>query len=513
MTLPTFPKLRFIGRQRLYTYLTPEEIEGSGGAEKIRLDLEQFIIPLHFFNAAEENYLFEYYAGFHPNIMTRVKETRGDINNKVVLNYAKAFSRDIVSYFLGKPIQYVQRDQKFREAAQTISNTLDAESKNLVDYNIAMNMSICGVGYRGVFPEATAKNGSHASVVSLDPRFTFVVYSPDKTVGALYCGTFYTTPPAPLAQETKTVYKIYTKTKEYIFEAPGFMGLASVEGLNLVSSKDTNLGGNLPIIDYPNTYMMMGDWESELALMDSLDTMTSDSVNDIEQFVNSILLLQGFELDEATLTSLEQNKILNIPDVPVGVEVVVKYLAEQLDAEGAKELRQFLESTLRSIVGVPDRNNKAMRAETGDAMFLGGGWQDLDLVAATKEKFFIDSDRKMLATLIYILQTFGEVDKDVTAPDIEVKFSRTKQVNLQAKAQAYATMVGAAAPIAPADALEFADLTNNVTDVIERSEKFAEEKMERQREMFQYQTSVGGQFHRKDNFSETNAFRNSVDGQ
>ena len=115
--------------------------------------------------------------------------------------------------------------------------------------------------------------------------------------------------------------------------------------------------------------------------------------------------------------------------------------------------------------------------------------------------------------MIYILQTFGELDKNVEAKDIEIKFSRTKQTNLQAKAQAYATMVGAAAPIAPEDALEFADLTNNVTDVIERSEKFAEEKMERQKDMFQYQTTVSGQFHRGDNFGETSAFRNAVDGQ
>lgn len=513
MTLPAFPELRFVGRQRLYSYLTPEEIEGTEGAEKIRLDLEQYVIPLHLHNAAEENYLFEYYAGFHPPIKKRVKETRGDIDNKVILNFPKAFTRDIVSYFLGKPIQYVQREQQYREAAQTISNVFDAESKNLIDYNIATDMSICGVGYRGVFPEATAKNGSHACVVSLDPRFTFVVYSPDKTVGPLYCGTFYSTPPAPFAQQTKTVYKIYTKTREYVFESPGFMGIASVEGLELVSDKPANLGGNLPIIDYPNTYMMIGDWESELALMDAIDTLASDSVNDIEQFVNSILLMQGFELDEATLTSLQQNKILNIPDVPPGVEVVVKYLAEQLDADGVQKLREYLEATLRSIVGVPDRNNKGARAETGEAMYLAGGWQDIDLVAAAKEKFFIDADRKALGTLIYILQTFGELDKNVEAKDIEIKFSRTKQTNLQAKAQAYATMVGAAAPIAPEDALEFADLTNNVTDVIERSEKFAEEKMERQKDMFQYQTTVSGQFHRGDNFGETSAFRNAVDGQ
>ena len=492
MTWPVFPDLRFLGRHRLYTYLTPEEIEGSEGSEKIRLDLEQFIMPLHFFNAAEEDFLINYYGGYHPNIIKRVKETRGDIDNKVILNYAKAFTRDIVSYFLGKPIQYVQREQQFREAAQKISYAFDSESKNLVDYNIATDMSICGVGYRGVFPEKEPKNGTHVSIVSLDPRFTFVVYSPDRTIGPLYCGTFYCTPPAPFAQETKTVYKVYTKTKEYVFEAPGFGGLVSVTGLELVSAKDSNLGGNLPIIDYPNTWMMMGDWESEIALMDALDKLSSDAVNDVEQFVNSILLAQGFELDEATLTSLEKNKILNIPDIPPGVEVVVKYIAEQLDSEGVEKLRNFLEATLRSIVGVPDRNGRGSagnRAETGDAVYLQDGWQDIDLVAGAKEKFFIDADRRALATMIYIMQTFNELEKGIEAKDIEIKFSRTKQVNLQAKAQAYSTMVGAAAPIDPSDALEFADLTNNVSDVVERSKTFAQERVQQQKDMYQFQTS------------------------
>ena len=75
------------------------------------------------------------------------------------------------------------------------------------------------------------------------------------------------------------------------------------------------------------------------------------------------------------------------------------------------------------------------------------------------------------------MQTFNEIGKEVKPEDIEIKFSRTKQANLQAKAQAYSTMVGASAPIAPEDALEFADLTNNVSDVIMRGEEYAQKKL------------------------------------
>jgi len=486
MGFPNNQPLRFTGRQRLYTQLTPEQLDSPNAVDLIRDDLIQWIMPFHFFNAAEEQYLFDYYTGSHPKILNREKYTRPEINNKIVVNYAKSFTRDIVSYFLGKPVQYVQRDNKDRAAAEAISYAFDAESKDLVDYNIATNMSICGLGYRGVFPEKDPLNGTHISITSLDPRETFVVWSPNRTVGALYCGTYYMTPPHPQTQESKTVYTIYTKTKRYVFESPGWGPTLSYTDLQLVEESDASLGGNLPIIEYQNSIMTIGDWESELSIMDALDKLTSDSLNDIEQFVNSILLAQGFDLTPETLEILETEKMLNIPDVPPGVQVVVKYIAEQVDNENVESLRDWLEATMRTIVGVPDRKNRGGGgADTGDAVYLRDGWQDIDLVAASKEQFFIAADRKALATSLYIMQLFGEIDKDIKVEDIQIKFSRTKQANLQAKAQAYSTLVGAASPIAPADALEFADLTNNVSDVIMRAEEFAEQKMQRAQEIAQ----------------------------
>ena len=478
MALPFIPQFRFTGRQRLYTYLTQEQLDGPDAAELLREDLIQWVIPFHFFNAMEEQYLFDYYAGYHPKIHDRVKENRTDINNKIVMNYAKSFSRDIVSYFLSKPIQYVQRDSKFREDAESLQYAFDSESKNLVDYNIAMNMSVCGLGYRGIFTEKDAHNGTHLSIVSLDPRESFVVWSPNRAIGQLYCGTYYSTPPHPVTQESKTIYTIYTRNKKYVFESPGLVGAMTYTDMQLIEESDASLGGNFPIIEYQNSVNAMGDWESELSIMDSLDKLTSDSMNDIEQFVNSILLAQGFDLTPETLETLEQEKMLNIPDVPPGVQVVVKYIAEQVDNENVESLRDWLEATMRTIVGVPDRKQRGGGgADTGDAVFLRDGWQDIDLVAGSKEQFFIDADRKALATCIYIMQTFNEIGKEVKPEDIEIKFSRTKQANLQAKAQAYSTMVGASAPIAPEDALEFADLTNNVSDVIMRGEEYAQKKL------------------------------------
>ena len=94
------------------------------------------------------------------------------------------------------------------------------------------------------------------------------------------------------------------------------------------------------------------------------------------------------------------------------------------------------------------------------------GWQDIDLVASSKEQYFIEAERKALAVMLYILDTFDEV-KNIDASDIEIHFNRNKTSNLQSKAQVYQILSGGRA-LSPEDALGIADLTNNVSDVIMR---------------------------------------------
>ena len=157
--------MNFLGRKKLRSCLTPEQLAGENAGELILRELEDLILPIHLMNMQDEDYLIKYYAGKHPKIADRTKVVRPDVNNKITLNYAKSFTRDIVSYFLGKPVQYVQRDAKYRIAAENMSDALDAEGKNKVDYEIATNMSICGIAYRGVFPEKNPSNGTHIKIL------------------------------------------------------------------------------------------------------------------------------------------------------------------------------------------------------------------------------------------------------------------------------------------------------------------------------------------------------------
>lgn len=485
MAVTPYSDIRFLGRSKLYTYLTEEQTLGDDAVELIREDLVNYVLPLHYSNAVECKYLIEYYAGYHPNIAHRDKPTRSDVDNRITINYAKSATRDIVSYFLGKPIENVQREDRFREAVNDFNESLDAENKQKVDIEIATNQSICGVGYKGNFTEATPMNGTHLNLQSLDPVTTFVVHSPNPEEGALYCGTHYTTPPNPEDNSSKTIYTIYTKNRKITYVSKGSGGTFSTIGLEADGEPvPMSLDGYLPIVMYPNSILMIGDWESELSMMDALDKLGSDSVNDIEQFVNSILLAQGFEMTPDALQMLEEKKLLNIPDIPQGVQVVVKYIAEQLDSENISTLREWLESTMRIIIGVPDRKNRGGGgADTGNAVYLRDGWQDIDLVAKSKEDFFVEAERQSLGACLSILQSYNEVSKELSLQDVEIKFTRTKQANILAKVQAFTMLVGSEFPIAPADALDMVDLTTNVNDVIMRATEFQDEKNERDIEL------------------------------
>jgi len=213
--------------------------------------------------------------------------------------------------------------------------------------------------------------------------------------------------------------------------------------------------------------------------MDAIDAVASDGVNDIQQAVNSVLVAMGMELTEEEFVKLSTNGFLNVSNIPPGVNPVVEFISQAMDAQVGVAMRDYLEATLRVIVGVPDRKTRSGGGgDTGDAVFMRDGWQDIDLVAAAKEPYFIQSERAALQVMLYILSTHKEV-KNIEATDVEIHFNRNKTANLQSKAQVYQTLTSGDAPLAPVDALDIAALTNNVHDVILRQEQFTAENAEK----------------------------------
>ena len=323
------PTTALSGRSVLKTDLT------AFNAATLKDDLAR-VLPQHTHNRQQIRQLQEYHRGWHSAIQAREKTTRTDVDNKITVNYAQSITRDIVGYFLGKPIQYTHRRGSFKKQMEIFRGALDAENKPLVDFKIAETASICGVGYRGIFVERNPKNGTSLRLLSLEPQNTFVVYHSDPIKGAAYAVTFYDTSADNAATR---FYKVYTPEFMYLFRDETVNGndVIGPGALELVGEPTRiSFGGGLPIIEYPNNQWRLGDWETAISLMDAIDFVTSDGVNDIQQAVNSVLVAMGMEMDEDTFAQLSSNGFLNVANIPPGVNPVVEFISQAMDAKVGK---------------------------------------------------------------------------------------------------------------------------------------------------------------------------------
>lgn len=150
---------------------------------------------------------------------------------------------------------------------------------------------------------------------------------------------------------------------------------------------------------------------------------------------------------------------------------------------GIENLREYLEEAYKTIIGIPDRKTRGGGGgDTGDAVKLRDGWADIEIVARIKESYFKIAKKKQIAVAIKILQLLGMARVDFQTIDLDVKFTRNKNDNLQTKAQAYSTLHGTKT-LDPADSLEMCDMTTDVVEVIDRGKKYWEEVAEKNLEL------------------------------
>ena len=446
------------GRQRIYTELDITE-------ENLKEILNNSL-SVHNQNVAEMNKLINYYLG-KQNILDRQTPYSSKVNNKLIINYAQSIVRDIVGYTFGKDIEYVQRKAELIEAVEELTSILQYEDISLVDIITATFASICGVGYQCTLPsddylDETPEVGIKIS--HLDPRNTFVVRSYDFKNPVVLACTFYKT-------KTKTVYKLYDKVYR-----------TTIVNDKMVEHKRHGLSG-IPITEFENNEFLLGDFETAITILDALNKVASDSVNDIENFVQSLLVLVNATLGDTkeerqqTKENITSNRILEIKS-PQGLQADAKYITQQLNPQATADLREYLEECLWKIIGIPDRKTRGGGGgDTGDAVKLRDGWADIEVVARNKEKYFRKSKKQQLGVAINILKIIKKIPKSLTVKDIDIKFSRNKSDNLSTKTQAYSVLT-ATKTLDPIDALEIVDMTTNVNEVIRRGETYWENKNE-----------------------------------
>lgn len=483
--VPQIPILK--GRKRIMTnYLSKSQIRENMMGYQI-LTKENIITALNYAlnvhreNAREIHYLMDYYKGYQ-NILNRTKHVRPDIDNRVVINYANTFTRDIIGYTFGKSMQYVARksdeeqgDDSIKNEVRLLNDYAELVDKAASDQEKATDCSICGISHRAVFAKKTDdEDECPYYYLNLNSENTFVAHNSqlggEDAFACTYVESYEGT------QIAYTLYTVYTKDEIYLFKSP-YRTSYMIDANDIVPGyPKPNPLNMIPIVECENNQFRMGHWEMAITLMDAINKTASDSVNDIEQFVNAILVAVNAEFTKEAMQMVQTEKYAEIRS-PQGLNADLKYIQAQLNGSSVEQLRQYLEDSLKSVVGIPDRKSRGGGGgDTGDAVKLRDGWADLEVVARTTEKFNKKSEKKELRLILKILKDLKKISK-TSMINIDIKYPRNKTDNLNSKVTAMATLHGMEM-MAPEDVLEIGDITTDVTEVVARGEEYWKKKKE-----------------------------------
>jgi len=421
---------------------------------------------IHLLNASEIKYLQEYERGVQP-IQNRVKEIRPEINYKVVENHAAEITAFKVGYVFGSPITFVQRasndiygnngnidDKKI----SILNEMMFEEGKITQDQALGKDLAVTGLGYRIVLPKKNVTGVSVFDMLRLNPNNAFVIKFNDiykrTAVGVSY------------VMLTDGTIKAGAYTDKYYFELEG-----SGTGSFKLLSTDVNMIGMVPIIEYRYDEERMCCFERVVSLLDALNEATSDRLNGLAQFVQSILWMNNCEIDNEQMEQLKDKLGLLTKSEP-GNPASVQYLTATLDQTQTQTLVDYLYEQILQIAGVPGRE-QSTGGNTGQAIMLSNGWQIAENHARTTVQTFISSEIEMLKVVLKIFSLQAETPNEVTnlkISDIDVKFARNRTDSLLVKTQGLMNQLQAG--IHPLIAISNCDLYSDPQSVWNDSKKY-----------------------------------------
>ena len=409
------------GRTVLYTDVM--EVDSSNIGEVLAAAIAD-----HDQNSSDIDYLFQYYKGDQP-INQREKTYNTEINNKIVSNIAAEIVDFKIGYLLSAPIQYI--DSASNDSIDEIENNdLDImtrfcmmEDKDTSDLEVAEWQSICGRAFRMLLPKAEVlENESPWAIYTLDPRDTEVVYSSKMGHKPMMAFTSIT------LEDDSKIYYCYTPTDFYVLDEDG------KDVSDEINKSGPHALGMIPIIEYPANTARIGDFEQVLSLLNAINTVTSNRIDGIEQFVQAILCMEGAQIEasadqtqaEAELDFMKQVKEVGGMMLPQGAKAY--YLAQELNQQQTETLMQSLYNRVLTIVGMPNRNmSDYSNSDTGSAVILRNGFSEAEARARVRENYYRKSERRLLNLMIVLTNALAGTD--LIPADVDIRFPRRNYTN------------------------------------------------------------------------------------
>lgn len=427
------------------------------------VDVLEKVIPHHDKNRREIEYLYNYYRGKQP-VLSRNKDVRPEICNKIVENRANEIVSFKVGYLCGEPIQYIGRsgEESVSKAISELNEMMFSESKAAQDKRIVEWQSICGTAYRLTLPDTRGdEDYAPFEMYTLDPRDTFVVYSNEvgnkPMLGVKYCVT----------EKNDYIYSVYTPNHFW-----------KIKNKNIEESLPNPLG-IIPIIEYPANTARLGAFEIVLPLLDAINDVASNRMDGIEQFIQAFIKFVNCDITAEDFKELKDLGAIKVKSSD-GQQADVDIVTNELNQMQTQTLVDYLYQTVLTICGMPSMSNGSTSDSSNNgAVILKNGWQGAETRAKDSELMFKEAEMNTLRLILRIIRDKRGLSNEMYAlklKDIALQFTRRNYENIQSKAQVLTQMLGQN-KIHPRLAFEHCGLFTDPEEAYRISEEYVEEHM------------------------------------
>lgn len=379
-------------------------------------------IGAFYFNKTIIRYLWNYYKGDQP-VLYRTKVQNADITNKVPENHAYEIVQFKVGQTYGEPIQLISRkdDDRINNAVDEFNDYLTDANKQEKDIKAGEWQSATGTSFKAV---QITKNGDIPfRIVAPTPMNTFVIYSRS------------TEEPLLAIQELKDadgqMYKLcYTDSYE----------CKIVNG----EVRDWQLHGfgGIPIVEFPNNHERISDIELVIGLLDAINTMQSNRMDSVQQFVEYWVKFINCEVDEETFEKMKMSHALTVKSINKDNKSDVDIMTQELNQTECQVAKDDLWDNAQSILAIPTRESQNSGGDTQGAVSLRAGW-DFSKTRAKQKDPIIKTSEKRLAKVILNVIRIKDHDLGLTARDFDVQINHSPLDNLYTKTQALDQMLKA----------------------------------------------------------------------
>ena len=356
--------------------------------------------------------LKDFYTGNHAILKQKAKD-KYKPDNRLVVNFAKYIVDTFNGYFIGNPVSLFHEDKTVNDYLAYIDGYNDQSDNNA---ELSKICSIYGHGFELLFNDENSEIG----ITYMTPIDGFVVYDntiQNKPLFACHYG---------LNDDDEEVGYFYTKEAVYQF--------ATVSGAYTIVEDTPNVFGDIPMIEYIENEERQSIFENVKTLINAFNKALSEKANDVEYYADAYLKVLGAEIDEKTLQTLRDTRIINVSgDDTLTVEFMTKPSADGTQ-ENLLERLQKLIFEISMVANISDEN-------FGDSSGIALRYklQSMDNLAKSKErKFQSGMSRRYRLISNYPTSKIGENEW----VNIQYKFTRNVPANLAEEADIAQTLSG-----------------------------------------------------------------------